>query len=33
MHTRDEVRSALDQNFKTLMDCLGQLTEEEAREH
>ncbi len=29
MHTRDEVRSALDHNFKTLMDCLGQLTEEE----
>jgi hypothetical protein len=29
MHTRDEVRTALDHNFKSLMDCLGQLTEEE----
>ncbi len=29
MHTRDEVRSALDHNFKALMDGLGQLTEEE----
>ncbi len=32
MHTRDEVRSALDYNFKSLMDCLGQLTEEELTE-
>jgi hypothetical protein len=29
MHTRDEVRAALDGNFKALMDGLGQLTEEE----
>ncbi len=29
MRTRDEVQSALDRNFKELMDCLGQLTEEE----
>jgi hypothetical protein len=29
MHTRDEVCNALDGNFKLLMDCLGQLTEEE----
>ena len=32
MHTRDEVRTALDRNFKSLMDCLGQLTEEELTE-
>ncbi len=32
MHTRDEVRTSLDQNFKSLMDCLGQLTEEELTE-
>jgi hypothetical protein len=29
MPTREEVRDALDGNFKKLMDCLGQLTEEE----
>jgi len=29
MRTREEVRSTLDLNFKRLMDCLGQLTEEE----
>ncbi len=29
MHTRDEVRTALDANFKAMMDCLGQLTEDE----
>jgi hypothetical protein len=29
MPTREEVRVALDGNFKKLMDCLGQLTEEE----
>ena len=29
MRTRDEVRAVLDANFKSLMDCLGQLTEEE----
>ncbi len=29
MHTRDEAWAALDRSFKTLMDCLGQLTEEE----
>jgi hypothetical protein len=29
MRTRDEVQAALDANFKQLMDCLGQLTEEE----
>jgi uncharacterized protein (TIGR03083 family) len=29
MRTRDEVQAALDGNFKQLMDCLGQLTEEE----
>ncbi|HEX9116897.1 MAG TPA: DinB family protein [Anaerolineae bacterium] len=33
MHTRDEVRTALDANFKGLMDCLGQLTEEELTEN
>lgn len=29
VHTRDETFRALDQSFKALMDCLGQLTEEE----
>lgn len=29
VHTRDETFKALDQSFKALMDCLGQLTEEE----
>lgn len=29
MHTRDEAWAALDRGFKTFMDCLGQLTEEE----
>jgi hypothetical protein len=29
MRTCDETWAALDENFKTLMDCLGQLTEEE----
>jgi hypothetical protein len=29
MHTRDEAWRALDQGFKTFMDCLGQLTEDE----
>lgn len=29
MHTREEAWTALDHNFKALMDCLGQLTEEE----
>ena len=29
MRTRDEVQIALDDNFKKLMDCLDQLTEEE----
>ncbi len=29
MRTRDEVQATLDGNFKQLMDCLGQLTEEE----
>ncbi len=29
MLTRDEVRIALDHNFKLLIDCLGQLTEDE----
>lgn len=29
MHTRDETFKVLDQSFKKLMDCLGQLTEEE----
>ena len=29
MHTRDEAWAALDDNFKCLMDCLDQLTEEE----
>jgi hypothetical protein len=29
MRTREEVRAALDGNFKQLMDCLGQLTEDE----
>ena len=33
MHTRDEVRTALDANFKALMDCLGQLTEDELTEN
>jgi hypothetical protein len=32
MRTRDEVLTALDANFKQLMDCLGQLTEEELTE-
>jgi hypothetical protein len=32
MRTRDEVQAALDGNFKQLMDCLGQLTEEELTE-
>ena len=29
MHTRDEAWAALDRGFKTLMDCMGKLTEEE----
>jgi hypothetical protein len=29
MRTREEIWQALDGNFKELMDCLGQLTEEE----
>lgn len=29
VHTRGETFKALDQSFKALMDCLGQLTEEE----
>jgi hypothetical protein len=29
MRTRDEAWSALNQNFKAFMDCLGKLTEEE----
>jgi hypothetical protein len=32
MRTRDEVRTALDRNFRSLMDCLGYLTEEELTE-
>jgi hypothetical protein len=33
MRTRDEVRTVLDSNFKALMDCLSQLTEEELTEN
>jgi uncharacterized protein (TIGR03083 family) len=29
MRTREEVQTSLDENFKKLMDCLGQLTEDE----
>ena len=29
MHTCDEAWTALDHGFKTFMDCLGKLTEEE----
>ena len=29
MRTREEAWAALDDGFKELMDCLGQLTEEE----
>jgi hypothetical protein len=29
MRTRDDVQAALNGNFKQLMDCMGQLTEEE----